>query len=308
MEGHTVRILSLIFVTGAMVSVASVSWAAGSFDPSTSRPSTQPATVQGYPVPTYRLSETEAFNKHLEEIDPKWKKTEKMVGPTKDQQRWINYTNDNGKTSYADEYYTSDGKTLLVRNLTIIEETDSSQKIVKRRTRSWHRNGRASGVSQYLNNRPDGRFLRWAEDGTPVADNTFVNGTGAHVIFYPSGKLESVYPLEEGREHGLLLTYYASGKLKSAQRDVHGKIEGPNMAYYDDGKIRFFSYYVNGKLNGPYLGLTPKGKLETSLLFLDENQVDLKTYNLARRLDPKLIPVPASEVEKAKLPYKYKVE
>lgn len=227
-----------------------------------------------------------------------------MVEGAGEKSRVITYTSGGADHKVAVEWCYPDGITLHRRML--FDGNAPSQKNLKQGiSRAWHPNGRVASVTPYTAGLKDGRCLKWATDGTPVADYTMVNGVGVEVEFYPTGKLRLVHPWEEQGYNGLVMEYHANGRLKSIVNAVHGKMQGPSIAYYDNGKVEYFSYFVDGKLCGPYVHYLITGKVDTSSIILNNSPTDLETYNAAREKDPRLIEIPSTEAELKKLPEKH---
>ena len=148
-------------------------------------------------------------------------------------------------------------------------------------------NGNTRYEGDFVNNKPEGEFRRYYEDGTlaallyyyPNADsvsaaifhtNGYISGKGSYHNQAREGKWEfySQYikdylvcmeyysnDLREGRS----LKYHWNGNIAEEITFAGDKQTGEWKQYYSDGVLALRGLYVNGKRNGPFETFTTEG-------------------------------------------------
>ncbi len=73
---------------------------------------------------------------------------------------------------------------------------------------------------------------------------------GEYNEYFPSGRIEKIYRVENGNLNGVCQEYYASGVLERESTIINGLEEGLSKNYYQDGAIKGESNFQNGEKNG----------------------------------------------------------
>lgn len=151
-------------------------------------------------------------------------------------------------------------------------------------------NGKMMYEGTFRNDKPDGEFRRYYEDGALKSIMIFSNnGTEAEtVLFYPNGLKASsgkyVNQLKEGkwrffsftekdlliseaeyngnRKNGRLVNYYPDGKAAEQVMYKNDLKHGECLKYYPDGTLTLRTYYENGLINGAFEAFHENGKAE----------------------------------------------
>jgi len=118
--------------------------------------------------------------------------------------------------------------------------------------------------------------------GRLVLEEADPSGQGAACRgFYPSGKPNFYYPMEDGLNHGICQTWYEDGTLEGEEIYLHGKLHGLRRQWWPNGKPMKFAEYRNGKHHGPTRFFYPTGALESSIYTQNE-----PTHCIVKKWDP----------------------
>ena len=68
------------------------------------------------------------------------------------------------------------------------------------------------------------------------------------IIFYPSGKLLSIFTLENGKTNGIVKVYYENGKIQAIHNFKDNVLNGEAIEYDENGNVVKKVLYKNGKI------------------------------------------------------------
>ena len=120
---------------------------------------------------------------------------------------------------------------------------------------SWHENGKLHEVSNYKDDKLDGKFELFHSNGKPyyvVTNYKDGKEDGKFESFYASGKKEEVLNYKDGKRDGKYESFHSNGKLHEVSNYKDGKRDGKFESFYENGKPWEVSNYKDGKLNGKY--------------------------------------------------------
>lgn len=150
--------------------------------------------------------------------------------------------------------------------------------------------GKMMYEGKFRNDKPEGEFKRYYEDGTIKSLMIFSNeGTEAEaILYYPNGLPASsgkyVNQLKEGKwrffsytekdlliseaeyhenkKNGLMTNFYPGGKVAERIMYRNDLKHGECLKYYPDGTLTLRTYYENGLINGTFEAFHENGKPE----------------------------------------------
>jgi antitoxin component YwqK of YwqJK toxin-antitoxin module len=102
----------------------------------------------------------------------------------------------------------------------------------------YHRNRRILGKGKYVNQKMEGEWLFYNEQGVLVSEHHY----------------------EDGKNHGVWKTFFTDGTVAEKEKWVKGEKNGKLERFYPDGSIYMIANYRNDLLNGDYKLLYPDGK------------------------------------------------
>jgi len=151
-------------------------------------------------------------------------------------------------------------------------------------------NGKIMYQGNFINDKPDGEFRRYYEDGTLKSLMVFSNnGSDAETILYYKNGLKAstgryVNQLKEGtwrfysftekdlliseadyqadRKNGRMVYYYPDGRVAEQLMYRNDLKHGECLKYYPDGTLTLKTIYENGKINGSFEAFHENGKPE----------------------------------------------
>lgn len=142
--------------------------------------------------------------------------------------------------------------------------------------------------AQYQDNKLQGDFIRYNEQGKIISRETYQQGILQGPAFYYAyeahgvcmteanyqnallqGKwtlysakdrpfLQATY--EQGKLQGLRTNFYESGAVRCEENFEKGKLQGPRKIYFPNGKIWYEENYKNGRLDGDRFCFFPSGQ------------------------------------------------
>lgn len=89
----------------------------------------------------------------------------------------------------------------------------------------YYKNGQKKEVENYLDNKRNGLFLTYFEDGTLKTEGTYKNDEPFTGAFYDD-YYNTLSSFKEGKKHGFFIQYNKNGKLITKQEYDEGKITG----------------------------------------------------------------------------------
>jgi antitoxin component YwqK of YwqJK toxin-antitoxin module len=154
-------------------------------------------------------------------------------------------------------------------------------------SKNWP-NGKVRYTGQFKDDKPQGEFKHWTEDGlvstiqvfapdgkTSRAQHFHGNGrvmaSGKYVgqakdslwnYFDEDGKLRKVERLQLGTPHGDEVSYYADGTEAERTGYDHGRKHGQWRQWFTDGKVKAEGRFANGDPEGVMTWYYPSGRKE----------------------------------------------
>lgn len=197
-------------------------------------------------------SETTAIN----QLDAKgykqgdWKKTDKE-GRLVYEGKFIN-----DKPAGRFTYYDTTGK---VRAFSEFSENGA-----KCFTTAFYKGGGKMSEGLYVNEKREGLWKFYNEEGVLVADENYVNGIaeGLWKTYYQNGALLEEITYKNGEKEGPWKQYFFDGPLKLSARYKQGKLEGLATFYYASGRVMVSGPYTNNFKDGVWIHLNEKGVAE----------------------------------------------
>ncbi len=116
----------------------------------------------------------------------------------------------------------------------------------------WYENGQCQLVCSYVNNKLDGEYFEYYDNGRPENKKNYKNGLldGTEKSWSSQGLLAKVVEYKDGVKHGRFLTYYDNGQL--IRKDIYrnNKFVKGNC-YTREGKdTSYFDYFIMPKFKG----------------------------------------------------------
>ncbi len=111
---------------------------------------------------------------------------------------------------------------------------------------SWHENGKLHEVSNYKDDKLDGKFELFHSNGKPyyvVTNYKDGKEDGKFESFYASGKKEEVLNYKDGKRDGKFESFYENGKPWEVSNYKDGKLNGKYESFYDNGNRDFIKKY-----------------------------------------------------------------
>lgn len=122
----------------------------------------------------------------------------------------------------------------------------------------------ADGTPQLLEDRENGIYKSWQEDGTLMSHTRPVKDKDSLILnesFHKNGQLSRKYYRKNDKDHGEYVEYYESGQLNTRCHFREGTQHGPYVSYFEDGSLRSKGEIVEGKKQGEW-ALHRDGKLQ----------------------------------------------
>jgi TonB family protein len=116
----------------------------------------------------------------------------------------------------------------------------------------WYENGQCQLVCSYMDNKPEGEYLEYYNNGKLKNKRTYKKGLldGKDKSWSSEGFLAKVVEYKNGLKHGRFLTYYDNGKL--IRKDIYRNnnfIKG--NCYTREGRdTSYFEYFIMPKFKG----------------------------------------------------------
>lgn len=118
----------------------------------------------------------------------------------------------------------------------------------------YHTNGKVQARGQYVNDRREGFWRMYAEDGVLVESAIFSNNKlhGKRCFYFSNGNLLSVCTWVDSLREGPYVKYYPSG-AKEIEANFHGdELNGQYKSWGDDGKLTSEGTYRAGVTVGKW--------------------------------------------------------
>ena len=136
---------------------------------------------------------------------------------------------------------------------------------------SYHNNGQIYRHGRMKNNRPDGFWTFFYENGSIKELSTYKDGKRVSYIgfeYRSNGKLKSQGEFNQYDEpNGLLTFYYENGKIRLQRSFKKGLQVGPFTEYYKNGRVETEGIWnENGKEEGLFTGYYENGNKKIELM------------------------------------------
>jgi len=116
----------------------------------------------------------------------------------------------------------------------------------------WYENGQCQLVCSYLNNKLEGEYFEYYDNGKPKNKSNYKNGLleETEESWSSEGFLAKVVEYRDGVKHGRFLTYYNNGQL--IRKDIYRNNEFiKGNCYTREGKdTSYFDYFIMPKFKG----------------------------------------------------------
>ncbi|MBR2865863.1 MAG: toxin-antitoxin system YwqK family antitoxin [Elusimicrobiaceae bacterium] len=149
-------------------------------------------------------------------------------------------------------------------------------------------NGQVRSEATYKDNKLDGEYLRYDEQGRLLTRENYREGLregeatyfsymangfmhakayyknsllhGPWTSYFPNGETCVSANYQNGKLHGLRRVLYQNGQVDCEEHFDNGKLHGPRTLYFPEGKVWFQENYQNGRLHGERFSFFPNGQ------------------------------------------------
>ena len=137
-------------------------------------------------------------------------------------------------------------------------------------SKSWP-NGQVRYTGQFKDDKPQGEFKHWTEDGLVSSVQVFAadGNTSRAQHFHPSGRVMASGKYMGQAKDSLWNYYDEDGKLRKVERLVKGTLHGDEVSYYADGKEAERTSYEHGKKHGAWKQWFPDGSVKAEGLYTE---------------------------------------
>ncbi len=118
---------------------------------------------------------------------------------------------------------------------------------------TYHENGEKMAEGDFIQQKKEGIWKYYGEDGKLIYEETYHNGTlnGKKITYYPeSGQPFEVLEYKNGIKNGKWIKYFPEGTMMTQTQYINGKLEGDFVNYTPEGKILVKGKYKNDKQDG----------------------------------------------------------
>ncbi|WP_066632402.1 toxin-antitoxin system YwqK family antitoxin [Labilibacter marinus] len=132
------------------------------------------------------------------------------------------------------------------------------------------KDGRILEKGKYKNNRKEGVWLNYFENGNIKTEITFINGEakGHAKFFYENGKLREEGNWQVDHWEGSYKYFFESGKISYDWfYNSNGKRQGEQRYFYENGEKMYEGQWENGKTEGVLKVYNDQGMLVQEKLF-----------------------------------------
>jgi antitoxin component YwqK of YwqJK toxin-antitoxin module len=112
--------------------------------------------------------------------------------------------------------------------------------------RTFYPSGIIKSVISFENNKKQGYFAYFNEDGTLFLDGILINNkfNGASITYINSKKYREENLIDDIR-NGTIIYYYQNGNIRQIGNYINGKLENLYKYYTEDGKLAKVKEYKN---------------------------------------------------------------
>ncbi len=170
------------------------------------------------------------------------------------------------------------------------------------RTGVWsyfYNNGIQSELSQYAEDKANGKSQVWSDNGLLYTNSNYVNDLkeGQETTYYYSGRLSSVINYKAGKKNGPAKYYHVNDYLKTVTSYKDDLQDGTATYYHANGKVESVLNYTNDVSGGEYkeyhenANLKMKGMLVAGeksglwLTYYDDNKISYQENFVKGELD-----------------------
>lgn len=117
--------------------------------------------------------------------------------------------------------------------------------------RVWYANGQLEVSGQYKDDRPEGEWLRYSEQGVLLYKSTCINGQleGEASCYYPTGAISRRWTYKQGKPHGESIVFDMTGQ-KLLQENVQNEQRHGERFRWQQGVIVEHSHWKEGQKHG----------------------------------------------------------
>jgi len=145
----------------------------------------------------------------------------------------------------------------------------------------FHKNGQNQEAGRYKNNKKDGVWTFWDENGIKDSETTYSNGlktktssfSGNEVTvttFYENGDLKFRGKWINGKKEGKLLWLFENEIVSGIESYTDGILNGISSSNYPNGKSKQIVEYIDGKMNGKVRAYDVNGNLTVNRIYKND--------------------------------------
>jgi len=151
-----------------------------------------------------------------------------------------------------------------------VNRTDAQGRKQGAWTKTWP-NGKTRYMGQFTDDRPQGLFRHYSEEGALTTEQTFApDGTDSRAVHYhPNGQVMARGNYHGQRKDSTWNYFDEEGHAKSIERYADGQLEGERIVYYRDGKPAEVTTWRQGVQHGPWKQYFPSGTVKAQAEFVN---------------------------------------
>jgi len=145
----------------------------------------------------------------------------------------------------------------------------------------YHRNGQVSEISNYKDDKLNGRSRNWFDNGIQSEDEVWVDDKmeGTFRSWYYNGLPHMVTEYAKGLKNGLSVEYSSDGFLLSDETYQAGQEDGIVKSYYSNGQPSMVTHFIKGNPEGERKKFSRAGVLIEDAWFMYGQETGTwKTY------------------------------
>ena len=134
---------------------------------------------------------------------------------------------------------------------------------------TYHRNRKISAKGQYLNEKREGYWRFYREDGTLIETASYSGGKlhGKRCFYFNNGNLMSVCTWVDSLREGPYVKYFISGAKEITATFSGDELNGTYTSWGADGKITSQGEYRNGVTVGKWHMRYPEANVEGDIIY-----------------------------------------
>ena len=120
----------------------------------------------------------------------------------------------------------------------------------------FHKNGQKKSEGKYKNDKRDGVWTSWDENGIKYSDTTYSNGLKTKTSSFAGNEVT-------------VMNFYENGEFKFRGKWINGKKEGVFWWKFENGETSAMEPYTDGVLNGISIHKHPNGQTKQYVEYID---------------------------------------